>query len=351
MDGTGRHATALQAALRMSQHEMAALLGVAKRTIASWHERPEVVIRPELQRALDTAYERASESAKLRFARQLKADDAVEIEAAGTAVALTVAIAVVVTDLDALVVCRREVDPSGITWQFPAGIVKPGASAAIIAVRETLAETGVHLTVRSELGRRVHPLTGVDCRYFLCDFPGRRRREPRRERERQRHLGAPARHHPFHPRRADLSADSARTQSEVMTQSPAAERAPIAASIIVSDGRVLMVRRRVKEGELSWQFPAGEVEAGESPDDAAVREAWEETGLTVRATKGLGERIHPATGRTMVYVACDVVAGTPYVGDEEELAEVAWCDRATLTSYVPYPFYGPVQEYLDAALV
>jgi mutator protein MutT len=135
-----------------------------------------------------------------------------------------------------------------------------------------------------------------------------------------------------------------------MTQQPAAERVPIAASIIVSDGRVLMVRRRVKEGELSWQFPAGEVEAGESPDDAAVREAQEETGLTVRATKRLGERIHPATGRVMVYVVCDVVAGTPYVGDEEELAEVAWCDRATLTSYVPYPFYGPVQEYLDATL-
>jgi 8-oxo-dGTP diphosphatase len=53
----------------------------------------------------------------------------------------------------------------------------------------------------------------------------------------------------------------------------------------------------------------------------------------------------------MVYVACDVIAGTPYVGDEEELAEVAWCNRATLTSNVPYPFYGPVQEYLDTTLV
>ena len=112
---TGQHATALQAALRMSQDEMAALIGVAKRTIASWHERPEVVIRPELQRALDTAYERAPESAKLRFARQLKANDAAEIEAAGGAVTLTVAIAVVVTDPDVLVVCRREVDPSGTT--------------------------------------------------------------------------------------------------------------------------------------------------------------------------------------------------------------------------------------------
>ena len=44
---TGRHATALQTALRMSQDEMAALIGVAKRTIASWSERPEIVIRPE----------------------------------------------------------------------------------------------------------------------------------------------------------------------------------------------------------------------------------------------------------------------------------------------------------------
>jgi 8-oxo-dGTP diphosphatase len=135
-----------------------------------------------------------------------------------------------------------------------------------------------------------------------------------------------------------------------MTQTPADARPPIVAAIIVSEGRVLMVRRRVSEGELSWQFPAGEVEPGETPDDAAVRESQEETGLTVRAKKRLGERIHPATGRTMVYVACDIVSGTAYVGDEEELAEVAWCSRGTLAAYVPYPLYGPVQDYLAAAL-
>jgi 8-oxo-dGTP diphosphatase len=85
-------------------------------------------------------------------------------------VALVVAIAIVVREADVLVVCRREMDPSGITWQFPAGIVKPGASAEIVAVRETLAETGIHCTIRAELGERVHPLTGVLCRYFMCDF-------------------------------------------------------------------------------------------------------------------------------------------------------------------------------------
>ncbi len=57
----------------MSQDEMAAQLGVAKRTIANWHERPDIAIRAELQRALDTAYERAPDAAKIRFARQLSA--------------------------------------------------------------------------------------------------------------------------------------------------------------------------------------------------------------------------------------------------------------------------------------
>lgn len=135
-----------------------------------------------------------------------------------------------------------------------------------------------------------------------------------------------------------------------MSQPAPAERPAIAAAVIVANGQVLLVRRRVAEGELSWQFPAGEVEAGESPEDAAVRETFEETGLTVAAVKRLGERVHPATGRTMVYVACHVQAGTAHVGDEEDLAEVAWSDRTALTQRVPYPFYGPVQDYFDATL-
>ncbi|MGX6606222.1 NUDIX hydrolase [Micromonosporaceae bacterium Da 78-11] len=136
-----------------------------------------------------------------------------------------------------------------------------------------------------------------------------------------------------------------------MSEPTTDERPAIAAAVIVNDdSQVLMVRRRVKEGQLSWQFPAGEVEAGESGAEAAVRETQEETGLTVRAGSSLGERVHPNTGRTMLYVACDVAGGTARVADEEELAEVAWCDRATLTAYVPYPFFEPVQKYLDANL-
>lgn len=54
---------------------------------------------------------------------------------------------------------------------------------------------------------------------------------------------------------------------------------PVAAAVVVDNGRLLLVRRRIAEGDLSWQFPAGKVEPGESREAAAVREAHEETGV------------------------------------------------------------------------
>ncbi|MGW4862912.1 NUDIX hydrolase [Streptomyces sp. NPDC004291] len=135
-----------------------------------------------------------------------------------------------------------------------------------------------------------------------------------------------------------------------MTNQNADERPGIAAAIVVNEGRVLMVRRRVSEGQLSWQFPAGEVEPGEAREDAAVRETQEETGLTVAAVKLLGERVHPKTGRLMSYTACEVLGGTAYVADTEELAELAWVAHGEIPEYVPYGLFEPVQDYLDAAL-
>ena len=130
-----------------------------------------------------------------------------------------------------------------------------------------------------------------------------------------------------------------------MTDLPA-----VSAAVIVADGRVLMIRRRVAEGDLSWQFPAGAVEADESVEAAAVRETLEETGLTVEAVKLLGERVHPKTGRQLSYVACSLLAGVAHVADADELAEVAWAAHGELPAYVPYGLFGPVQDYLDGEL-
>lgn len=124
----------------------------------------------------------------------------------------------------------------------------------------------------------------------------------------------------------------------------------VSAAIITDGERVLMVRRRVKEGELSWQFPAGGVEDGETAEQAAVRETLEETGLTVKAVRYIGDRVHPKSGKFMAYTACKVVEGEAHVADDDELDKVEWVRHSEIPDLVPYGLYEPVQEYLDEAL-
>jgi 8-oxo-dGTP diphosphatase len=128
------------------------------------------------------------------------------------------------------------------------------------------------------------------------------------------------------------------------------EKPGISAAIIVRGDRVLMVRRRISEGELMWQFPAGGIETGEGPEDAAVRETAEETGLTVKAVRLLGQRVHPKTGREMSYTACEVVDGEAHVADADELDAVAWVTLDEIPQYVPYGLFGPVQAHLEGEL-
>lgn len=160
---TGQKAARLQEAFDMTQEEFAGRLGVSVRSVASWHAAPNMIPQRETQRILDTAYEQAGEAVHRRFALLLRpAEPRMEAQA------LRVAIAVVVRGDDVLLVCRR--GDGDLRWQFPAGMVKPGVAAEMVAVQETHGETGVHCTVRQYLGERIHPVTGVIAEYHLCDF-------------------------------------------------------------------------------------------------------------------------------------------------------------------------------------
>jgi 8-oxo-dGTP diphosphatase len=133
---------------------------------------------------------------------------------------------------------------------------------------------------------------------------------------------------------------------------PKSETEPaIAAAVIISGGRVLLLRRAVAEGSLLWTLPSGEVEFGETDEEAAVREVWEETGLRVVAGAVIGRRIHPATGRQMVYVACEVEGGMAHVAAPDEVSAVEWCGRARLAELVPGGLFESVATYLGPLLV
>jgi 8-oxo-dGTP pyrophosphatase MutT (NUDIX family) len=58
--------------------------------------------------------------------------------------------------------------------------------------------------------------------------------------------------------------------------------------IIVRDDALALVERR-RDGRRYYVFPGGGVEAGESPEEAAAREATEELGLTVAVGRRVAE--------------------------------------------------------------
>ncbi len=114
---------------------------------------------------------------------------------------------------------------------------------------------------------------------------------------------------------------------DCVTEPTSDARPAVAVAVITSDLGVLIGRRR--DGNPPWTFPGGKIETGEDPENAAVREVLEETGLQIQATGIIGSRVHPMTGVRMVYVAAEL-AGEPGVmaGKSGELAEVRWASLA-----------------------
>ena len=61
-----------------------------------------------------------------------------------------------------------------------------------------------------------------------------------------------------------------------------------AVCVIARDGKVLMIRRATDLGYGLWSMPGGFVDRGEVVEQAAAREAWEETGLEAEVTGLIG---------------------------------------------------------------
>ena len=57
-----------------------------------------------------------------------------------------------------------------------------------------------------------------------------------------------------------------------------------ACAIFDDQGRILLVHHTY--GRLNWEIPGGLVEAGESPDEGALRELVEETGVGRQPSSG-----------------------------------------------------------------
>lgn len=128
---------------------------------------------------------------------------------------------------------------------------------------------------------------------------------------------------------------------------PIPARLRIALGLVHQGKNILMVRRRHKEGRLSWQFPAGIVKPIQEPDQRIVEEVLKETGVSVKIVSKFGERISPDTKAHMVYFECEYLAGELHNGEPEENAEVAWVPADKVETYVTSNLWDGVIERLN----
>ena len=107
-------------------------------------------------------------------------------------------------------------------------------------------------------------------------------------------------------------------------------------AVIIEDSRVVLVKRAHPPLQAEWSIPGGVLEVGELVREAAIREAREETGLTVEPGELLGvyDRVlRDATNRVQYHYVlidflCRRVAGD--LAAASDAAEVRWFSREEL---------------------
>jgi len=82
------------------------------------------------------------------------------------------------------------------------------------------------------------------------------------------------------------------------------------------DGKIVLGRRNHEPMLGRWSFPSGFVDSGEVLEEAAVREAFEETGVHVRIDRLLGAYSRPGERVIFIAYAGTVVGGVLSNGDE-----------------------------------
>ncbi|MEF9942388.1 MAG: (deoxy)nucleoside triphosphate pyrophosphohydrolase [Lachnospiraceae bacterium] len=108
----------------------------------------------------------------------------------------------------------------------------------------------------------------------------------------------------------------------------------VAAAIIQKEGKIFATQRGYGEFENGWEFPGGKIETGETPQEALMREIWEEldTEINVGELVDIVEYDYPNFHLTMHCFYCTIKKGELFLKEhkaakwliKEELFSVEW---------------------------
>ncbi len=87
----------------------------------------------------------------------------------------------------------------------------------------------------------------------------------------------------------------------------------VVAAIIHKDGKIFATQRGYGAYKDYWEFPGGKIEAGETPEEALIREIKEELATTIQPERFLMtvEYNYPEFHLSMDCFICSIVEGEP----------------------------------------
>jgi 8-oxo-dGTP diphosphatase len=121
-----------------------------------------------------------------------------------------------------------------------------------------------------------------------------------------------------------------------------------AAVLIMKDGRVLLVRRAGEPFRGLWTLPAGFVNSGEDPAEAAARECLEETGLSVRVKRVfdiIAGKEHPRGADFVIVYEAEIISGEMQAEDDADAVD--WFDKSNLPQLAFRATQKVLQSFYD----
>lgn len=125
----------------------------------------------------------------------------------------------------------------------------------------------------------------------------------------------------------------------------------VVAALIRQDGKVLLTQRWPgKHLGLTWEFPGGKVESGETDEEALKRELQEELGVDVRIGTCCFETCHGYGNREvhLLIYRCELLSGSPKAID---VKAIEWVEQSTLLERTFPPADLPFVQELAAGRV
>ena len=113
---------------------------------------------------------------------------------------------------------------------------------------------------------------------------------------------------------------------------------PVTATLVPMDGGLVLVKRKFPPFVNDWCLPGGFIEALESPEESAIREVEEETGLRIKIERLLGA-YSPGKGINVVILLYLAKSAMGKLEAGDDASEVRLFQRAEIPSNVAFELH------------